>query len=158
MTVHDNPALFVRVGDRILPAPAEDQEVARRYFAFEDKGPVGDGARVTILTRHLEVKPGAEVRIIHVFEALTAARTLYLMGPKPVLGEYVDGLPAAPIARAGEDSLVPEFYDGRTLSGPGIDYNYEITQYRFDVPGMHQIQWCPGPLQSNTLVIRVMTR
>ena len=44
------PALFVRAGDHIVPAPAEDIELARSYAGFADKGPVHNGYRLTILS------------------------------------------------------------------------------------------------------------
>jgi hypothetical protein len=51
---------------------------------------------------------------------------------------------------------VPKNYDGRALPSPAVDYNYEITQYRFAEPGLHQIYWQIGNLRSNTLSLEVV--
>ncbi|WP_177171812.1 hypothetical protein [Nitrosovibrio tenuis] len=79
----------------------------------------------------------------------------HVMGPKPVYDEYVNGILSTTALPADEDPLAPSSYDGRVAEGPGIDYNYEITQYRFETPGMYLIQWRPGILVSNTLRIKV---
>jgi hypothetical protein len=147
--------LFVRDGDRIVPAGAEDEEVARRYPIFPDKGPILGGYRITILTRDVTFHAGDLIRIIHVCEAVTTDTRLYVMGPKPVYGEYVDGILSTAALPVGEDFQAPSSYDGRTVNGPAVDFNYEITQYRFNEPGLHLVQWRPGVLISNELKIQV---
>src|SRR4051812_40317177 len=84
--------LFEREGDRIVDAPAEDKAVLAGYLEFEDKGPVVDGYRLTILTRKTSLAVGEAARIVHVCESVSDAAELYVMGPKPVDGEYVDGV------------------------------------------------------------------
>ncbi len=152
---HDRPALFVRDGDRLVEAAREDEEVAARYPAFPDKGPVVDGYRLTILSRQGAYGVGDPVRVIHVCEAVLRGTKLYVMGPKPVYDEDVDGKRATAATPPGEDALAPSTYDGRVVDGPAVDYNYEITEYRFDAPGTHTIQWRPRPFASNVLRIEV---
>jgi hypothetical protein len=149
------PGLFVREDDRILRATTEDEEVAQGYPAFPDKGRIVDGYRLTILTRSIAIPAGEPVHIIHVCEAVVPGLLLYVMGPKPVHDEYVNGILATKALPEGEDPLVPDLYDGRIVRGPGIDYNHEITQYRFRKPGIYLIQWRPGKFSSNTLAIKV---
>ncbi|SCX85465.1 hypothetical protein SAMN05216420_101110 [Nitrosospira sp. Nl5] len=149
------PGLFIRERDRILPATAEDEEVARSYPMFPDKGPITHGYRITILTRNIMVSAGDCVRIIHICEAVIPHLLLYIMGPKPIYDEYVNDVLSTPALPVHENPLAPSFYDGRTAVGPAIDYNYEITQYRFEKPGTYLLQWRPGTLVSNTLRIQV---
>lgn len=154
----NNPeiSLFVREGDRIVPAPPEDIEVARGYPAFSDKGAVHRGYRLTILTRSTRYRAGEEVRVIHVCEAVEPGSVLYVMGPKRVYGELVDGRMATDPPPNPEEPLVPaQPYDGRVVPGPGVDVNYEITRYRFDNPGEHTISWQLGDLVSNVRRIEV---
>lgn len=148
--------LFIREGDRILPATAEDEEVARNYPMFPDKGAVVGGYRLTILTRNLTIHTGDPIHIIHVCEAVLPDSLLYVMGPKTVYDEYVNGILSTAALPAGEDPLAPSSYDGRIAQGPTIDYNYEITQYRFEQPGAYLIQWRPGTLVSNMLRLQVI--
>ena len=46
-------------------------------------------------------------------------------------------------------------YDGVVLPSPAIDYNYEVTSYRFDEPGTHAIQWRSGKNASNAITVWV---
>lgn len=147
--------LFIREGDRILPATAEDEEVARSYPMFPDKGAILRGYRITILTRNITVPTGDPIRIIHICEAVIPDSLLYVMGPKPIYDEYVNGILSMAALPVNENPLAPSSYDGRTAIGPAIDCNYEITQYRFEKPGTYLIQWRPGTLVSNMLRIQV---
>lgn len=149
------PTLRVRHGERIVDAPAADQEVARGYPHWPDKGPVTAGVRLTLMCARRTVRASEEVRVVHVLEATGPGEDVYVMGPKPVLGEIVDGRPATAPAPAGEKPWVPRAYDGVVLPGPAADYSYEITSYRFEDPGMHRIQWSMGDLRSNVLTIEV---
>ena len=151
----DRPTLVVRDGSRIVEAPREDQDVAAQYPAYPDKGAVVDGYRLTILSRQGAYGVGDPVRVVHVCEAVAQGTKLYVMGPKPVYAEYVDGEHATAAVPPGENALAPSAYDGRVVDGPAVDYNYEITEYRFATPGTHTIQWRPKPYASNVLRIEV---
>jgi hypothetical protein len=149
------PQLFIREGDRIIRASTEDEATALRYSSFPQKGPVNHGYRITILTKELACTIGEVVRVIHILEAVEAGTYLYIMGPKPVRGEHVDGVLVTLPSTEEHNPPMPSGYDGRVVEGPGVDYNYEITQYRFDVPGTHLIQWDLGRLVSNMLEVHV---
>ncbi len=152
-----NPSLLARDGHDIVNAPAEDSAVAQQYPDFKDKGPVHKGQRITIMTAKTLYKVGEEVRVIHVLEAPGAGHKLYVMGPKPIENEFVDGKLASP-ERTGLAA-----YNGRVDDSPGVDFNYEVSTYTFDKPGVHTIQWRGGghpiqgdlELESNVLRITV---
>jgi hypothetical protein len=148
------PGLYEWRDGAVVEAPPEDVATARGYPRFEDKGPLLAGLRLTVMSRRQRYRRGEEVRIIHVVEAVEPGRVLYVMGPKPVYGEYVDDVlrtPAPP-----DDVLEPAIYNGPTLTGPAVDYNYDITAYRFDEAGEHRIQWRLGALRSNILAIVII--
>ena len=150
------PALFVRDGDRVVPAPAEDIELARSYPDIAEKGAIHSGYRLTILTRSRKRRSGEEVRIIHICEAVEPGTQLYVMGPKRIYGEFVDDVAVTDLPPNPTVPLAPcEPYDGRVVPGPGLDANYEITRYWFDQPGTHTIWWRLGELRSNVLRIEV---
>jgi hypothetical protein len=50
----------------------------------------------------------------------------------------------------------PSTYNGPILSSPAVDYNYDITVYRFDQVGKHHIQWRIGTIQSNVLTLETV--
>jgi hypothetical protein len=149
------PGLFVREGARIVPAPAEDAAVARGYPTWPDKGREIDGRRLTLLTRATTARVGEPVRVIHVVEVTRPDRTAYVMGPKAVQGEYVDGQLRTDPPPPDTDPLTPLDYDGATRPGPAVDYNHDITSYTFDRPGPHTIVWRLGDLESNTLHLEI---
>jgi hypothetical protein len=150
------PGLSVRSSDTLVPASDDDLAVATGYPTFTAKGAWLDGRRITILTRELQVKANQPVRILHVTESTRAGDSLYVMGPKAVLGEYVDGKLATTAAPTTGDPLVPPgAYDGRVQPAPAADYNYDVTEYKLPV-GRHVIEWQLGPLHSNQLVIDVI--
>ncbi len=155
----DKPSeLYIRQEDKIVKAPQEDLAVARAY-AYTDskhKGKIHDGQRISIMTARTEYRIGEEIRVIHVFEAPEAGHELWVMGPKRIQEEYVDGKLASP-PRSSNSS-----YDGMVLDSPGVDFNYEITVYKFTKPGAHTILWKGGEyytrdpgLTSNVLHIEV---
>jgi len=148
------PGLYVRDGNRILDAPPRDVAVAKSYPRFQDKGQIVDGRRITILTESTIHRPGDEVRILHVVEFTEPGYQAYIMGPKPVYGEYVNDKLATEPVPAG-DPLVPADYSGVTLPTPAVDYNFDITSYIFQAPGIYRIQWRLGLLKSNTLAVTV---
>jgi hypothetical protein len=148
------PGLYVREGDRIVDAPERDQALAKTYPHFRDKGPILNGRRISILTEKTVHRVGGEVRIIHVVEFTAPGSQAYIMGPKPVFGEFINEKLVTEPAPSG-DPLVPLEYDGVTLPSPAVDYNFEITSYRFSAPGAYRIQWRLGALVSNLLVVTV---
>lgn len=143
------PQLFARSGASIVPAPPGDLAVAASYARSPARGPLHDGARITILTERAKYKVGEEVRVIHVLEAPEPGRELYVMGPKPIDSEYVDGVLRTPPPPA------PGTYDGRVLPSPGVDWNYEVTTYRFTAPGPHRLQWRADGRESNVIELEV---
>ena len=156
--LHDVPEVYVRVGDDIKPAPEADQKVARGYPTWPDKGPLTDGRRITIMTGRTTVAVNEPIRVVHVVETVKPDDELYIMGPKQVYGEYVDGKLVSAALPPGDDPLIPPgLYDGTVVASPAADYNYDITTHRLDAPGMHEIQWKLGPLASNVLRIDVHT-
>jgi hypothetical protein len=130
-------------------------EVAERYGEWPDKGPERDGRRLTLLTDTARPRVGDDVRVLHVLEDVRPGRLLYLMGPKPVYGEELDGRPSTPPVPPGEDPFAPGLYDGLVVDSPGIDANFEVTAYRFDEPGRHEVVWRAGDLESNTLELTI---
>ncbi len=146
------PGLFVRENGKIVPAPAEDQAVARSYPRWPDKGPLTAGRRLTVMARKSAYGANEEVRVIHVYEVVVPGLPVHVMGPKPVYGEYLDGKPATAELPPDEDPFAPREYDGRVATSPAADYNYDITRYRL-APGRHRLWWQIGGLRSNTLEV-----
>jgi hypothetical protein len=148
--------LYARVGDQVVAAPAADIAVLRSYPSSASKGPLDNrGQRLTILTAKQRFAPSEEVRVVHVHEATLPGVELYVMGPKAIYGEYVDGVLASPAAAAPLSA-----YDGAVIQSPGVDTNYEVSVHRLR-PGKHTIQWrfatLSGPelLASNVLELEV---
>lgn len=150
------PGLYVRKGDQIVDAPAADVAVAKGYARSKDKGPIVEGHRLTLLTARTRVHVGEEVRVIHVHEVVVPNETVFVMGPKAIRGETLDGKLVTPTVLADEDPFQPSIYDGATVESPAADYNWEITSYRFSSPGTHVLQWRLGKVTSNALAIEVV--
>jgi hypothetical protein len=146
--------LFERRGNRIVDAPPEDVAVARSYPLFPDKGSIISGIRLTLMVRRRQYRIGEEVRVVHVVEMVEPGREVYVMGPKPVYGEYVDEVLVTP--PPPDDVLEPSTYNGLVLPSPAVDYNYDITAYRFADAGEHRIQWRLGAVRSNIVRIEVV--
>lgn len=144
------PGLYMRKGDQIIDALPDDIVVAKSYPAVKDKGKVVDGTRLTILAQKHRYRVGEEVRIIHVLEVTEPGRRLFVMGPKPIYGEYIDGHPVTP------EEPSETIYDGLVLDSPNVDYNYDITSYRFSEPGRHRIHWQIGRVSSNILEFEIV--
>jgi hypothetical protein len=145
----------VREGDKLVEASDEDISVAQSYPTYENKGPIIDGKRLTLLTKKKTYQVDEEVRVIHVVEVTEPGHLVYIMGPKPIYGEYVDGrLVTSPLPK-GEDPLIPRMYSGAVLPSPAVDYNYEIATYTFSEPGTHRIYWKLDSLRSNILTIEI---
>jgi len=149
------PGLYVRNGNTIEDAPKEDAAVAMSYPFSSIRGSLMNGRRITIITSTTSVSAGDEVRVIHVMEAPGPGVDVYVMGPKYVYGEYVDGVLRTDPDPEWDNPFVPETYDGAVLPSPAVDYNYEVTSYTFDEPGTHRIQWILYPWKSNVLTVEV---
>jgi hypothetical protein len=147
------PGLFTWREGKVVDAPPEDVDVARRYPTFSDKGPVVSGMRLTIMSARTHYRIGDDVRVLHVVEVVEPGKEVFVMGPKAVYGEFVDDQAVTPAPPDG--LLQPTTYNGPTLDSPAVDYNYEVTSYRFTEPGQHSIQWRLGDLRSNTLLVDV---
>ena len=143
--------LSMRKGNEIVKALPEDVAVAKSYPTANEKGEIVGGTRLTILTKKKHYQVGEEVRVIHVIEVVEPGHELFIMGPKPVYGEYVDDRPVTSQRPEVQD------YDGVVLESPNVDYNYDITSYRFFEPGHHRIHWQMGELRSNTLELEIVT-
>ncbi len=152
------PRLYVRRGESLDPASDADRRLVEQYPDWPDKGEVVDGRRITIMTGATSCAAGEEVRVAHIFEAVEPGEAVFIMGPKPVYGEYVDGVLATLVPPNPDSPWVPTFYAGATLPSPAVDYGYEITSYRFEESGEHTIVWDLGPLRSNRLVVTVSPR
>lgn len=149
------PGLFVRKGSEIVDAPAADIEVAKSYPRAKEKGPIVDGHRITLLAKKRTYRVGEEIRVLHVHEITVEGEQIYPMGPKPIRGEYVNGKLVTPSVVADVDPFIPEVYDGAVIPSPAVDYNWEITTYRFSAPGARAIQWNPGKYASNILTVEI---
>ncbi len=146
--------MSVRRGDDLVDAPAADQELAKSYPAWPAKGRATDGVALTIMTAKTTYAIGEEVRVIHVLDVSVAGRGVYIMGPKVPSDEFLDGVRATPPPEIASYPWVGS-YDGAVLPSPAIDYNYEITSYRFATPGTHAIEWRLGGLASNRISVVV---
>jgi hypothetical protein len=151
-----NGDLYAREGAKIVAAPAADIAVLRRYPEWKDKGALAStGERLTILAAKDVYAPNEEIRIVHVHEATKPGVELYVMGPKEIFGEYVDGALVSKAAAAP-----PGPYDGAVVPSPGEDHNYEVSVHRL-AKGVHTIEWRfqtlsgNAPLRSNVLTIDV---
>lgn len=133
-----------------------DGDIVSGYEEFEDKGPVVEGYRLTILADRTSCRAGEVIRVAHVCESVTTDGRLFVMGPKPVFGEHVDGRLVTEPPPDVMNPLEPPFYDGRVVEGVGTDAGYEVTEHRFEDAGAHTIQWRMEPYVSNTLVIEVI--
>ena len=149
------PGLFVRKGAEIVEAPAADVEVAKSYPRAKDKGPLIDGHRITLLTKKRSYRVGEEVRVLHIHEIAAEGEQIYPMGPKAIRGEFVNGKLVTPSVLADADPFIPEVYDGAVIPSPAVDYNWEITSYRFSAPGTRAIQWKLGKYASNILTVEI---
>jgi hypothetical protein len=150
------PGLFVRKGNEIVDAPPADIAVAKSYPRSTAKGAIIDGHRLTLLTAKQKYRVGEEIRVIHVHEVPIEGDPVYPMGPKPVRGEHVNGKLVTPDVVADVDPFIPEIYNGAVVPSPAVDYNWDITTYRFSAPGVRTIQWKLGRFMSNPLRIEIV--
>jgi hypothetical protein len=127
--------LLERKGDKIVNAPPEDFALAKTYHTFKDKGALIEGQRITIMTDKTQYKTGEPVRVLHILESVKNGTEVYVMGPKTIYDEYVDG---KLVNKKGPGN---EGYDGMVIKRAMADFNYDITTYIFSEPGEHTIQW-----------------
>ena len=133
--VGEPTAMYAREGEVLKDAPPEDIAVARNYAHFANKGTLFVGKRITIMTAKTTYRVGEEVRVIHILEAPGPGHQLFVMGPKGIWDEIVDGRNVMPY----EEKL--RAYNGMVDQSPGVDFNFEVTTYTFTTPGVHTIQW-----------------
>ena len=67
----------------------------------------------------------------------------------------IDALHIQSKLNAQQAALEPLYYDGKTFPSPGLDLGWEVTEYAFDRPGRHEVQWRLGDLVSNVLTVDV---
>jgi hypothetical protein len=146
--------LSVRDGDNIVEASVADQTVAKSYPTWPAKGVAVDGVALTIMTAKTTYAVGEEVRVIHVLDVGVPGRDVYVMGPKVPNDEFVDGARTTPPPEIAEYPWVGS-YDGVVLPSPAIDFNYDVTSYRFATAGTHVIEWRLGGRRSNTITLAV---
>jgi hypothetical protein len=97
------------------------------------------------MTKRSRYLVGEPIRVLHVLEAVTPGLKVYVMGPKEIFDEYVDGKLVSPKLDR------PGVYDGAVMKGPWVDFHYAISTYTFEEPGEHTIQWKGGghPIQGD---------
>ena len=148
--------VFDSTAGAFVDASEADQKIIRDYPFWIDKGPLLDGTRITVTTAKLRYSVGEAIRVAHIVEETGKGRTLYIVGPKTIRDEFVnDRLATDATQNPGDYPWLPTSYDGAVQPSPGVDYNFEITQYRFDQPGPYRVQWRPGRYLSNVLFITV---
>ena len=136
--------LYVRVvtdaGPDLVVAPPEDLAVVRSYPRGSVRGPLASGTRITILAAKRTYRVNEEIRVIHVAEFNEPGEEVFVMGPKPVTGEYLDEkLASDPVP--SWSAFTMGVYDGAVMKSPWADTNYEITRYKMVTPGLHRVQW-----------------
>jgi len=156
---NDPPPIFLpevrRSGWEARSATSDDRDVAAAYFEWPDKGDLIDGIRLTVMSGRTSGIVGGEFRIVHALEIVVPGRELYVMGPKPVLGEYVDDQLVSRPAPDDEEAWIPVDYDGATVPSPGVDCNYAVSCLWFSSAGTRTVSWQLGPLRSNQLRLRI---
>ena len=147
--------LYIRQGEDIVMAPETDMAVARGYQQWIDKGEPLEGRRITIMAERKTYQTGEEIHIIHAMEASGQGMDVYVMGPKEITDEYLDGKLTGTVLPAGHHPFIPLEYNGIVVKSPWVDFNYDITIYSFDEPGRYKILWQPSKWKSNVLEIIV---
>lgn len=134
----------------------KDMIAAKEYTEWSEKGLVKDGRRVTIISKKKNYEINELVNIQHFLEATIPGYKMYIMGPKAIFDEYINGrLQGKTLKAKNQDPFIPTSYDGRVKESPAIDGNYQITSYIFSEPGVYEICWQPGKWKSNILKIEV---
>lgn len=152
----ENLKLYERKGAELIEAPENDIKLAKTYPQWEKKGPEINGKRLTIMTEKLNYKTNENIRILHIVDYIFPGQDAFLMGPKKVYNEYVnDELTTEKLTTSAKDPLIPGFYDGIVAKSPIIDFNFDITTYKFSEKGIYKIQWKLDPYYSNILELYI---
>jgi hypothetical protein len=137
------------------PVSIPDQKLLQKYPYWIEKGNWFDDRRLTLMVSKTNFLCNESIRVFHVFEDVKVGREIFTTGPKKIRGEYInDHLVSAPFI-ASQDPWAVDVIDGETPHAPDVDYNFEITTYRFSKSGIYRIQWKLGDYRSNVLVIHV---
>jgi len=146
--------LYVRIPKDLVRAPEADHRVLRSYPKSPVRGRSHAGRQITLLAESRVYAVHEAVRVLHVLEVTAKGEELFVMGPKPITGEWVDGVRVTPeVPKWGAFTMGD--YDGAVLQSPGLDVNFEISVYTFATPGLHHVQWKAGVVDSNVLCIEV---
>jgi hypothetical protein len=141
---------YERAGAQIVPLPLADLVALRAYprLAESAKGVAFGPARerLTLTSAKTTYAPDEDIRVLHLHEVGGPGLEVYVMGPKAIYGEVVDGVPRG---RPGPPPV--EAYDGAVVPSPGVDTNYEPTVYRLP-RGKHTIVWRSTTLSSTTML------
>jgi hypothetical protein len=142
------PATPIQVADPPTLVDPEPAPIAEPELAVPD-----DGIVLAIATTKTSVAVGEDVVVGHAV-AVAEGHDAWIVGPKPVYGEIVDGQARTEMYETPNYPWVLS-YDGAVVPGPRVDNNFQVTTYRFTTPGRHTIVWSIGGHESNTLVIDV---
>lgn len=133
-----------------------DKELARSlYEDLAHKSEENAERILAILTAQKVVAVDEPVRVFHLIEFMKKGAEIFIMGPKDIYGEFVNGHLASPKVPEGQMYPWMMLYDGPVLEGPGLDENFKVSVYRFSQPGRYEINWQFEEQRSNTLTITV---
>ncbi|MGL4597201.1 MAG: hypothetical protein ACRCYO_06725 [Bacteroidia bacterium] len=141
--------------DRFVNVSAEIQNWLKSYPFWIDKGPIKNQRRLTITCQKTIFKTNEAIRVAHYIEELDSGQTLYVMGPKKITNEFVNDSLHTSVSLDSNTPWLEMEYNGEVVDSPGLDYNFEITEYRFSKAGTYTIYWKPGVYCSNGLIIYV---
>lgn len=146
--------LYVRIPKDLVRAPEADNVVLRGYPKSPLRGRRNADRQITLLAERRVYAVNEPVRVIHVLEVFAKGEDLFVMGPKPITGEWVDGTRVTPEVPTW-GAFTMGIYDGAVMQSPGLDVNFEISVYPFATPGLHHVQWRAGVVDSNVLCVEV---
>ena len=72
-----------------------------------------------------------------------------------MFGEYYDCRLGTEAPPKGQSPFEMPLLNGRSKSGPGLDFHYDITTHAFDKTGNHRIYWEVAGWKSNVLEVEV---
>ncbi len=144
-----------QITGRFVNVSEEIQNWLKAYPFWMDKGPIKNQRRLTITCQKTIFKINEAIRIAHYIEELDSGQIIYGMGPKQITNEFVNDSLCTPSSLDSNTPWLGLTYDGEVTDSPGLDYNFEITTYRFSKEGTYTIYWKPGDYCSNGLIIYV---